>query len=117
MLNIDFHSEAVWQGLALHRYHIHLEEVKRVLTPVLEEVYRVGYDRGTADNYNAVEGHHEHHRLCDVTAEEAGVTKSEELRELTAEEMNRIEPNNYFPVEDQHQKTMDESYYKMPGSA
>lgn len=52
MVNLDFHSESVWQGLALHRFNIHKEEVKRVLKSIVDEVYRIGYDRGVADNYN-----------------------------------------------------------------
>lgn len=54
MINIDYHAESVWNTLALHRFYIHIEEVKRALTPVLDEVYRTAYERGIADQINAI---------------------------------------------------------------
>ena len=54
MINLQLHAEQLWQGLAMHRFHVHVEEVKRVLSPVLEEVYRFGYQRGVADSSNNI---------------------------------------------------------------
>lgn len=54
MIQHDFHANKFWSGLALHRFHIHLEEVKRELMPILQEVYQIGYDRGVADSYHSL---------------------------------------------------------------
>lgn len=52
MINLDYHAESVWQALSLSRFHVHIEEVKRVLMPVLEEVYQNGRNVGIADQVN-----------------------------------------------------------------
>ena len=52
MIQIDFHTDSLYNSLALGRYFIHQEEIKRALTPILTEVYRIGYERGIADYIN-----------------------------------------------------------------
>lgn len=62
MIQHDYYANKLWHGLALHRFHIHVEEVKRILSPILEEVYNL--------NIGLAEPEHTH-RLCDETREEA----------------------------------------------
>lgn len=54
MINIELHAEQLSRGLALYRFHIHMDEIKRALQPILQDVYDIGYDRGIADSYNSL---------------------------------------------------------------
>lgn len=52
MFHTEMYAEQVYNSLALHRYHMHKEEVKRALLPILTDVYNIGYGIGVADEQN-----------------------------------------------------------------
>lgn len=50
MIPLDSYIDQLFNNLALGRFFFHKEEVRKAVQPIFDEIYKIGYDQGVADN-------------------------------------------------------------------